>query len=384
MKKKLRSKNKFIPVNVPRIFKEEKVNVKDCMDTGWISSEGSYVKKFESKFAKYNKRSYAIAVSSGTAALEIAIKSLSLKRGDEIIIPTFSIISTVLCVIKFGLKPVLVDSNLNTWNMDVDEVIKKITNRTKAIIVTHIYGFPVDMRKILNIARKRRIRIVEDAAEMIGQTYYNKKCGSFGDISTFSFYANKHITTGEGGMILTNEKKLYQKCKSLRNLCFGDGKNRFNHDDIGWNYRMTNLQAAVGCGQLKNISWIIKRKREIGRRYMSLLRKSKKIHIQPYKLKYSTNIFWVYGVLLKKGIGISRDRVVKKLMNSNIQTRNFFFPMHKQKIFKKMKVFSKNKRFNNADLLSQNGFYLPSGLGISNSEIDYVGKTLLQVLENNI
>tara|TARA_B100000945_G_scaffold301135_1_gene283607 strand:- start:726 stop:1880 length:1155 start_codon:yes stop_codon:yes gene_type:complete len=384
MKKKLRSKNKFIPVNVPRIFKDEKSNVKDCLDTGWISSEGSYVKKFESKFGKYNKRRYAIAVSSGTAALEIAIKSLNLKKGDEIIIPTFSIISTALCVIKFGLKPVLVDSNLSTWNMDVDEVIKKITNRTKAIIVTHIYGFPVDMSKILKIARKKKIRIVEDAAEMIGQTYYNKKCGSFGDISTFSFYANKHVTTGEGGMILTNEKKLYQKCKSLRNLCFGEGINRFDHDDIGWNYRMTNLQAAVGCGQLKNISWIIKRKREIGKRYISLLKKSKKIYIQPYKKKYSKNIFWVYGVLLKKGIGISRDEVVKKLMSRNIQTRNFFFPMHRQTIFKKTKLFLKNTRFNNADFLSKNGFYLPSGLGIRNSEIDYVGKTLLEVLENNI
>ena len=384
MKKKLRSKNKFIPVNVPRIFKDEKSNVKDCLDTGWISSEGSYVKKFESKFGKYNKRRYAIAVSSGTAALEIAIKSLNLKKGDEIIIPTFSIISTALCVIKFGLKPVLVDSNLSTWNMDVDEVIKKITTRTKAIIVTHIYGFPVDMSKILKIARKKRIRIVEDAAEMIGQTYYNKKCGSFGDISTFSFYANKHVTTGEGGMILTNEKKLYQKCKSLRNLCFGEGINRFDHDDIGWNYRMTNLQAAVGCGQLKNISWIIKRKREIGKRYISLLKKSKKIYIQPYKKKYSKNIFWVYGVLLKKGIGISRDEVVKKLISRNIQTRNFFFPMHRQTIFKKTKLFLKNTRFNNADFLSKNGFYLPSGLGIRNSEIDYVGKTLLEVLENNI
>ena len=384
MKKKLRSKNKFIPVNVPRIFKDEKSNVKDCLDTGWISSEGSYVKKFESKFGKYNKRRYAIAVSSGTAALEIAIKSLNLKKGDEIIIPTFSIISTALCVIKFGLKPVLVDSNLSTWNVDADEVIKKITTRTKAIIITHIYGFPVDMSKILKIARKKRIRIVEDAAEMIGQTYYNKKCGSFGDISTFSFYANKHVTTGEGGMILTNEKKLYQKCKSLRNLCFGEGINRFDHDDIGWNYRMTNLQAAVGCGQLKNISWIIKRKREIGKRYISLLKKSKKIYIQPYKKKYSKNIFWVYGVLLKKGIGISRDEVVKKLMSRNIQTRNFFFPMHRQTIFKKTKLFLKNTRFNNADFLSKNGFYLPSGLGIRNSEIDYVGKTLLEVLENNI
>tara|TARA_Y100001970_G_scaffold207122_1_gene252330 strand:+ start:15204 stop:16358 length:1155 start_codon:yes stop_codon:yes gene_type:complete len=384
MRKKLRLKHKLIPVNVPKIFKEEKNYIKDCMNTGWISSEGAYVKKFENQFGKYNKRRYAVAVSSGTAALEIAIKSLNLKKGDEIIIPTFSIISSALCVIKFGLKPVLVDSNLKTWNMDVNEVLKKITKKTKAIIVTHIYGFPVDMREILKIAKRKKIKIVEDAAEMIGQTYYGKKCGSFGDISTFSFYANKHITTGEGGMILTNEKKIYQKCKSLRNLCFGIGMNRFNHDDIGWNYRMTNLQAAMGCGQLKNISWILKRKRDIGKRYISILKKNNKIKIQPYTEKYSNNIFWVYGVLLKKNIGISRDEVVKKLLKMNIQTRNFFFPMHKQKVFKKMKIFSNKKRFDNADFLSKNGFYLPSGLGISNSEIDYVGKTLLQVLEKNI
>tara|TARA_A100001011_G_scaffold394961_1_gene488609 strand:+ start:619 stop:1773 length:1155 start_codon:yes stop_codon:yes gene_type:complete len=384
MKKKLKLKNKFIPVNIPKIFKEEKIYVKDCMDTGWISSEGSYVKKFENEFSKYNKRRYGIAVSSGTAALEIAIKSLNLKKGDEIIIPTFSIISTALCVIKFGYKPVLVDSNLKTWNMNVDEVIKKITSKTKAIIITHIYGFPVDMNKILKIAKSKRIKIVEDAAEMIGQTYYKKKCGTFGDLSTFSFYANKHITTGEGGMILTNDKKLYLKCKSLRNLCFGEGINRFNHDDIGWNYRMTNLQAAIGFGQLKNISWIIKRKREIGKRYISILEKCKKIQLQPYQLIYSKNIFWIFGVLLKKNSKLSRDEIVKKLIKKNIQTRNFFFPMHRQRIFKKMKIFSKNKRYNNADFLSKNGFYLPSGLGISNSEVDYVGKTLLQVLENNI
>ena len=230
--------------------------------------------------------------------------------------------------------------------------------------------------------KKRNIKIIEDAAEMIGQTYFKKKCGSFGDLSTFSFYANKHITTGEGGMILTNNKRLYDKCKSLRNLCFGEGNNRFNHDDIGWNYLMTNLQAAIGCGQLKNIFKIIKRKREIGRRYISILNKCKKIVIQPYKLNYATNIFWVFGILLKKNANISRDQVVKKLLENNIQTRTFFFPMHKQKIFKKMKLFSKKQKFVNAEYLSKNGFYLPSGLGISNSEIDFVGKTLAKILEN--
>jgi len=381
MKKKLRLSNKFIPVNTPRFFNQEKINIKKCLTTGWISSEGEFVKRFESDFSKYNKRVYGVAVSSGTAALEIALKSLDLKKGDEIIIPTFSIISTALCVIKLGLKPILVDSDLETWNTNSDQVIKKISRKTRAIIITHIYGFPVNMNKILRFAKNKNIKIIEDAAEMIGQTYFKKKCGSFGDISTFSFYANKHITTGEGGMVLTNNKKLYEKCKSLRNLCFGKGNNRFNHDDIGWNYRMTNLQAAVGCGQLQNISKIVKRKREIGARYISILKKCNKIFIQPYKLNYATNIFWVFGVLLKSSANFSRDDIMKKLSNKNIQTRTFFFPMHKQKIFKKMKLFPRKQKFINAEYLSSNGFYLPSGLGISNKEIDFVGKTLINILE---
>ena len=384
MKKKLRLKNKFIPVNIPKLFNQEKINVKKCLDTGWISSEGEFVKKFEDSFSKYNKRIYGVAVSSGTGALEIAMKSLNLKKNDEVIIPSFSIISTALCVIKLGLKPILVDSNLSTWNMDTDQVIKKISKKTKAIVITHIYGFPVDMKKILRIAKRKNIKIIEDAAEMIGQTYFKKKCGSFGDLSTFSFYANKHITTGEGGMILTNNKKLYDKCRSLRNLCFGTGTHRFNHNDIGWNYRMTNLQAAMGCGQLKNITRIINRKREIGKRYISILSRCNKIYIQPDKLKYSKNIFWVFGILLKRNTGFTRDWLVKKLLKSNIQTRNFFYPMHKQKIFHKMKLFLKKKKFPNADYLSQNGFYLPSGLGTSNKEIDFVTKTLKNILENKI
>jgi len=382
MKRRSELKSSFIPVNTPKIFNQEKINIKKCLDTGWISSEGSYVKEFEKSFSKYNKRIYGIAVSSGTAALEVAMKSLNLKNGAHVIIPTFSIISTALCVIKLGLKPILVDVNLSTWNMECDQIIKKITKKTKAIIITHIYGFPVDMNNILKIAKKKNIKIIEDSAEMIGQTYNNRKCGSFGDISTFSFYANKHITTGEGGMILTNNKKLYEKCKSLRNLSFGSGVNRFNHDDIGWNYRMTNLQAALGCGQLKNIKKILKRKREIGRRYISILKNCKKIYIQPYKLKYAKNIFWVFGVLINKEIKISRNSIVNKLNKKNIQTRNFFYPMHKQKIFKKMKVFSNTARYKNAEFLSENGFYLPSGLGITNSEIDYVGNTLFKILEN--
>ena len=298
--KKLKSKIKFIPVNTPKIFGNESKYVNECLRTGWISSEGAFVKKFENQFSKYISRKFGVTTSNGTAALEISLKALNFKKGSEIIIPSFSIISTALCVIKLGLKPVLVDSNLSNWNMDVDQIFKKINKKTKGIIITHIYGFPVNCRKIINFAKKKNIKIIEDSAEMIGQKYLNKRCGTFGDVSTFSFYANKHITTGEGGMILTDNKKLYEKCKSLRNLCFGSGKDRFNHDDIGWNYRFSNIQAAIGCGQLKNINWIVNRKREIGKRYYDKLKSNKNIIIQTPSKKYAKNIYWVFGILIKK------------------------------------------------------------------------------------
>ena len=381
MKKKSKSKKiKFIPVNVPKIFREDKIYVKNSLNTNWISSEGPYVKKFEEEFSKFNKRKFGIAVSSGTAALEISLKALKLKPRDEIIIPAFSIISTALCVIKLGLRPVLVDCDLSTWNMIPEQIIKKINRRTKGIIITHIYGFPVDLEKIIKIAQKKNIKIIEDAAEMIGQKYKNRMCGSFGEASTFSFYANKHITTGEGGMILTDNKKFYEKCISLRNLCFGSGNNRFDHDDIGWNYRLTNVQAAIGYGQLKNINWIIKRKREIGKRYTDLLKTNNRIYIQPERNKFAKNIYWVFGLVLKSKSKIKRDNVIKKLYEKKIQTRPFFYPMHKQKIFRKMNIFNKNEKYPNAEYLSKNGFYLPSGIGIKNYEIDYICEALNKIL----
>ena len=371
---------RFIPVNKPKIFSNDKTFVNQALKTSWISSEGPFVKKFEINFSKYNKKKYGVAVSNGTAALEIAIKSLNLKKNSEVIIPSFSIISTVNAVIKNNLKPILVDCDLDTWNMNINKTLKKITRKTRAIIITHIYGLPVDMRKIIEVAKKRKIKIIEDAAEVIGLKYNKKICGSFGDISTFSFYANKHITTGEGGMICTNNKKYFEKCKSLRNLSFSKSYfNRFDHDDIGWNYRMSNLQAALGCGQLRNISWIINRKRQIGNRYFDKLKDNKNIILQKNRTKYSKNIYWVFGILLKKNSKFSRDEVMKKLYQLNIDTRPFFLSMNKQKIFKKLKIF-KRVKMPNAENLSKNGFYLPSGLGIKNSEIDYIIKCVLKIL----
>ena len=372
--------NKFIPVNIPKLYNSEKTNVINCVRTNWISSEGKFVKEFEKKFSQYNSRKFGVAVSSGTAALEVAIKALNLKKNSEVIIPSFSIIATALCVVKCGLKPILVDCSLSTWNMDPEKVLKKISKKTSAIIITHIYGLPVDLQKIMNAAKKKNIKIIEDAAEVIGLKYKNKMCGSFGDVSTFSFYANKHITTGEGGMIVTNKKDIYEKCKSLRNLSFSKSYfDRYNHDDIGWNYRMTNMQAALGCGQLKSINKIVKRKREIGNLYYKHLKKNKHLLFQENKNSYSKNIYWVFGVLLKKNSRSKRDFLMRALLKNKIDTRPFFLSMNKQKIFKKMKIFSKSK-MPNSEYLSNNGFYLPSGLGISNNEIRYVCNTLNQLL----
>lgn len=371
---------KFIPVNIPRLYSEEKKNIIQCIKTNWISSEGKFVKDFEESFSKFNNRKFGIAVSSGTAALEVAVKSLNLRKNSEVIIPSFSIISTALCVIKLGLKPVLVDCDINTWNTNPDEILKKISKKTSAIIITHIYGLPVNLAKIIKIAKKKNIKIIEDAAEQIGQKYKNKICGSFGDLSTFSFYANKHITTGEGGMIVTNDKRLYEKCKSLRNLSFSKSYfERYNHNDIGWNYRMTNLQAAIGCGQLKNIKKIIKRKREIGNLYFEKLKNNKNLLLQENKNSYSKNIYWVFGILIRNNKKYKRNKMMKKLLKYGIDTRPFFLSMNKQKIFKKMKLFKKDKMIN-SEYLSKNGFYVPSGLALKNNEIKYVCKWINKIL----
>jgi len=376
----MKGSKKIIPVNTPKISNYEKKYVNECLKTNWISSEGKFVKLFEEKFSKFNDRKYGVAVSSGTAALEVAIKSLNLKKNSEVLIPSFSIISTANAVIKNNLKPVLIDCDLDTWNVNINQTLKKITKKTKAIIITHIYGLPVNMDKILNVAKKNKIIVIEDAAEVIGLKYKDKICGSFGDLSIFSFYANKHITTGEGGMICTNNRKLYEKCKSLRNLSFSKSYyNRFNHDDLGWNYRMTNLQAALGCGQLKNIEWIIRRKKEIGNRYYTKLKNCKNIILQKNITLYAENIYWVFGIVLKNRLVSRRDKIMKTLLQNNIVTRPFFVPMNKQKVFKKMKFF-KNIKMPVSEYISKNGFYLPSGLGLKNQEIDLVIKSLLKFI----
>ena len=256
----------FIPVNAPLVNGNEKKYLDECIETGWISSEGPFIKEFEERFAARVGRKHAIAVCNGTAALDVSIEALGIGPGDEVIMPTFTIISCIGQIIRSGAKPVLVDSDPVTWNMDINQIKKKITPRTKAIMVVHIFGLPADLEPILDIAREYDLKVVEDAAQMIGQSYKGMPCGSFGEISTFSFYPNKHITTGEGGMVVTNDDQLAEKCRSLRNLCFQPNK-RFVHERLGWNFRMTNMQAALGLAQLERLVEFVKRKRRMGAIY---------------------------------------------------------------------------------------------------------------------
>jgi len=371
-----------VPVNEPYLYGNEKKYLQKCITDGFISSSGPFVEDFEKKFAKRVKRKFAISVSNGTAALQLAFESLNIKKNEEVILPSFTIISCILPVIRSGAKPILVDSDPITWNMDVNEIEKKINSKTRAIIAPHIYGLPIDMDPLLKIAKKYNLKVIEDAAEALGLKYKTRECGSFGDVSTFSFYANKHITTGEGGMIVTDNKQIAEKCRSLRNICFNKER-RFLHYDLGWNYRFTNLQSALGIAQLEKLNKFIIKKRLIGENYNKELSKINLFNIPLNEKSYAKNIYWVYGIVLKKNSPIKTDSLMKKLKLYGIETRNFFWPLHKQPILKKMGFF-KNMKLPVAEYLGKNGLYLPTGLSITSLQQKYVINKIRKIFSRYI
>jgi perosamine synthetase len=368
----------FIPVNKPLLDGNEKKYLAECIDTGWISSEGPFVKKFEEQLAAQVGRRFGIAVCNGTAALDAAIDALGIGPGDEVILPTFTIISCISQIVRAGAKPVLVDSDPTTWNMDVTQIEAKITPRTKAIMIVHIYGLPVDVDTVLDIAKRHGLKVIEDAAEMHGQTYKGQPCGSFGDISTFSFYPNKHITTGEGGMIVTNDAVLAEACQGLRNLCFNPAK-RFVHDRLGWNLRMTNLQAALGVAQLERLDEFVVRKRRMGARYSALLAGLPGVQLPLAKTDAADNIYWVYGLVLDASKGINAEEAMRQLAVKGIGCRPFFCPMNQQPVLRAMELFD-GEAYPVADRLYQHGFYIPSGMALTDAQMDRVASAVWEVL----
>ena len=367
----------MIPINEPLLDGNEKKYLIECIETGWISSEGPFVKKLEDNFAKKIGRKYAVAVSNGSVAIDASITALGITKGDEVIIPTFTIISCAAPIVRAGAIPVVVDVDLATWNMCVDQIEEKITPKTKAIMVVHIYGLPVDMSPILYLAQKYKLLIIEDAAEVIGQTYNGRMCGSFGDISTFSFYPNKHVTTGEGGMIFTDDEEIALKCRELRNLSFIPPR-RFVHEDLGWNFRMTNLQAALGVAQLERLDEFIIKKRQIGEWYNELLKGVPGIQLPLNRTEFAENIYWVYGLLINRNIKINAIEAMNKLNELGIGTRPFFFPMHQQPVFKKMSLF-KDEICPNSEYLADKGFYIPSGLALTYGQAEIVADSIKKI-----
>ena len=373
------TKYPFIPVNIPLVNGNEKKYLNECIDTGWISSEGPFVNQFEDQFASRVHRNYGVAVTNGTAALDVAVEALKIGSGDEVIIPAFTIISCIGQVIRSGATPVLVDCDPLTWNMDINQVEEKITKNTKAIMVVHIFGLPVDIEPLLEIAKNNNIKIIEDAAEMLGQTYNEKPCGSFGDISTFSFYPNKLITTGEGGMLVTNDEQLADDCRSLRNLCF-QPKKRFVHERLGWNCRMTNLQAALGLAQLERLDEFVQRKRSMGKKYTQGLRMLNGVQLPLEKTDYAENIYWVFGLVLDDSIGFGAEEAMKMLGEKGIGCRPFFCPMNQQPVLREMGFFL-NESYPVAERLYKQGFYVPSGMALTSEHINQVTKKLIEVLK---
>lgn len=367
----------MIFVNEPVIEEEEKKLVAHCMDTGWISSSGSFIPQFEEIWSSYCGTEFGIAVSNGTAALEIAVRALELKPGDEVILPAFTIISCINAIIKAGAKPVLVDCTPDTWCIDPNLIEEKISNNTRAIMVVHMYGHPVDMDPILRLSEKYNLVIIEDAAEAHGARYKDKICGGIGHIATFSFFANKIITTGEGGMVITNNRTYADRARNLRNLCFDAARN-FEHSEIAFNYRLTNLQAAIGCAQANRISDLVKKKRDIAQYYLKAL-SNISVFSLPVEKSWAKNVYWMFGIVLDENAPLNTRQLRNRLSNMGVETRPFFMGMHRQPAVLNLKIIDEGQ-FPVTDRISKQGFYIPSGLNLTREvqeEVIYKLKTAI-------
>ncbi len=368
----------MIRVAEPSITSADKKLLNDALESGWISSAGKYLEQFEEIWPSYCGMPHGIAVCNGSVALDVAVSLLDLKEGDEVIMPSFTIISPAQSVVRAGGIPVLVDSDPVTWQMNVNLIEEKISPKTKAIIVVHIYGHPADMDPLMAIARRHGLTVIEDAAEVHGAEYKGRRCGGLADISTFSFYANKLITTGEGGMVLVRTMDLSEKARALRNLCFNN-KKRFYHEKLGYNFRLTNIQAALGVSQIYRIEEIVNRKRAIASAYTSLLGDIPGISL-PVEESWAKNVFWVYGIVLDEETGLDSELMAERLMKSSIETRPFFLGMHEQPVFRKMGLF-RGQSFPVAERLARQGLYIPSGLSISDRQIEEVAAAVRKCLQ---
>jgi perosamine synthetase len=364
---------RLIPVNEPSLGERELEYVAECVRSGWVSSAGHFIGEFESRWADYCGRRFGIAVANGSVALQVAVGLLDLQPGDEVIMPTFTIISCALPVVLAGATPVLVDSNARTWTLDVEQVAARITPRTRAIMPVHIYGHPADIGPILALASKHGLAVIEDAAEAHGAEYLAygqwRRCGSFGTMSTFSFYANKLVTTGEGGMLLTDDPHLADRAQRLRNLGFLPER-RFYHTEIGFNFRLTNMQAALGLAQIERMGQIVARKRWLGAEYTRRLGDVPGIYLPPIE-PWGRSVYWMYGLVLDEALGFDAVELARRLAARGVDTRPFFLGMHEQPVLRERGFFA-GESYPVAERLARQGLYLPSGLALTECQLGEV------------
>jgi perosamine synthetase len=355
----------MIPVNEPHMPANAESYVLDCIKTGWISSAGSYIERFEKSFADYFQVPHAITVSNGTTALHVAIAALGIGPGDEVILPDLTIISCPLAIHYVGAVPVVVDVEPTTGNIDPKLIEQAITKKTKAIMVVHLYGHPVDMDPILAIAKKHHLFVIEDAAEAHGALYKGKPVGGLGDVGCFSLYGNKIVTTGEGGMVITKSDTLNAKIRLLKDLAHMPGK-RFYHEEVGFNYRMTNLQAALGVAGMEEIEWAIQQKREMAAVYTKGLSDCPYLEL-PIEESYARSVYWMYALTVTKKSPITKDAFRKALKDHGVDTRDYFVPIHRQPVFTSRGYFP-GVSCPVSDDLSNWGLYIPSGLAITTKQ----------------
>lgn len=364
--------NKFIPVCEPMLAGNELKYVTDCVSTGWISSAGKYVDEFEKLFAVYCEAKYSVAVSNGTVAIHLALKALEIGSGDEVIIPSFTMIASAAAVCYTGAMPVFVDVDKDTWNIDPTQLESKITAKTKAIMVVSVFGNPCDMDSVYAIAKKNNLKVIEDAAESHGALYKGKKVGSLADITTFSFFANKNLTTGEGGMVLTDDIELYKKVKYYKNLCFSlDAPRNYIHEDVGFNYRISNIHAAIGLAQTEKADDYKAMRIKNGKLYESLLENVPGVVFQKVN-EGDEKVYWMNAiVIIEENFGKTRDELVQHLKQNQIDTRVLFVGMHQQPGLLKYGC-KPSGDFNNTEFLTKNGFYLPSASSLTEAEITHI------------
>ncbi len=369
-----------IPVSQPLLGEEESRVVNDALDQGAISGLfGEYIPRFEKEFAQYSDCSIGVSVTNGTAAIHLALAAFSIGKGDEVLVSTLTNMATFFAVLYQGAVPVPIDIELDTLNLDPKLLEEKITSKTKAILVVHLFGHPVDMDPVLEVAKKHNLVVIEDCAEAHGATYNGKKVGGIGNVGAFSFYANKIITTGEGGMVTFSNREAAAKAKNLKELAFGD-KNKFMHKDIGFNYRMTNLQAAIGCAQLEKIEKIIAFKRKMAAFYNSSFKDIESLQL-PVEKPYARNVYWMYHILLQGKAAEKRTMVMQKLHEKGIETREGFIPYNLQDVFIKKGMVEPDD-CPNANEVAYRGFYLPSGPALTEDQLGYVAQNVKSILKS--